>query len=149
MATTTATINISSDILSYPITISKTMTMSKSANTSVGLDETTGLRTKKFTDATAAVIADAGDLVSSGGTEAHKIYIRNASTNKANFFYVAYNASAAGATTAETIGKLYGQDWMLMPYNGSTNITVASSTASETQYLEYMVFADGIEAAKG
>mgnify|MGYP003134232426 FL=1 len=149
MATTTATINISSDILSYPITISKTMTMSKSANTSVGLDETTGLRTKKFTDATAAVIADAGDLVSSGGTEAHKIYIRNASTNKANFFYVAYNASAAAATTAETIGKLYGGDWMLMPYDGGTNITVASSTTTETQYLEYMVFADGIVTAKG
>ena len=149
MATTTATINISSDILSYPITISKTMTMSKSANTSVGLDETTGLRTKKFTDATAAVIADAGDLVSSGGTEAHKIYIRNASTNKANFFYVAYNASAAAATTAETIGKLYGGDWMLMPYDGGTNITMASSTTTETQYLEYMVFADGIVTAKG
>ena len=149
MATTTATINISSDILSYPITISKTMTMSKSANTSVGLDETTGLRTKKFTDATAAVIADAGDLVSSGGTEAHKIYIRNASTSRANFFYVAYNASAAAAATAETIGKLYGGDWMLMPYDGNVNITVASSTASETQYLEYMVFADGIVAAKG
>ena len=149
MATTTATINVSSDILSYPVSISKTMTMSKSANPSVGLDETTGLRTKKFTDATAAVIADAGDLVSSGGTEAHKIYIRNASTNKAEFFYVAYNASAAAATTAETIGKLYGQDWMLMPYDGNVNITVASSTSSENQYLEYMVFADGIVTAKG
>ena len=53
MATTTATINVSSDILSYPITISKTMTMSKSANPSIGLEETTGLRTKKFTATTA------------------------------------------------------------------------------------------------
>ena len=38
---------------------------------------------------------------------------------------------------------------MLMPYDGNTNITVASSTTTETQYLEYMVFADGIVAAKG
>jgi hypothetical protein len=38
---------------------------------------------------------------------------------------------------------------MLMPYDGNVNITVASSTASETQYLEYMVFADGIVEAKG
>ena len=45
--------------------------------------------------------------------------------------------------------KLYGGDWMLFPYNGSTNITVASSTTTETQILEYMVFADGIVAAKG
>ena len=146
MATTTASININSDILSNPITISKTMTMTKAANRTVGLDETTGLRTKKFTDSTAAVIVEHDELTDD---KAHKVYIRNASTSKANFVYVAYNASAAGATTAETIGKLYGGDWMLMPYDGNTNITVASSTTTETQYLEYMVFADGIVAAKG
>ena len=146
MATINATINISSDILNNPITISNTMTMTKAANRAIGLDETTGLRTKKFTDSTAAVIVEHDELTDD---KAHKVYIRNASTSKANFFYVAYNASAAAATTAETIGKLYGGDWMLMPYDGNTNITVASSTASETQYLEYMVFADGIVAAKG
>ena len=146
MATTTATISVSSDILSYPINITKTMTMRKDANRTIGLDETTGLRTKKFTATTAAVIVEHDELTDD---KAHKVYIRNASTSKANFFYVAYNASAAAATTAETIGKLYGGDWMLMPYDGNTNITVASSTASETQYLEYMVFADGIVAAKG
>jgi hypothetical protein len=146
MATTTATINVTSDILNSPITISKTMTMMKDANRTIGLDETTGLRTKKFTATTAAVIVEHDELTDD---KAHKLYIRNASTSKANFFYVAYNTSAAAATTAETIGKLYGGDWMLMPYDGNTNITVASSTATETQYLEYMVFADGIVAAKG
>ena len=146
MATTTATINVTSDILDNPITISKTMTMMKDANRTIGLDETTGLRTKKFTATTAAVIVEHDELTDD---KAHKLYIRNASTSKANFFYVAYNASAAAAGTAETIGKLYGGDWMLMPYDGNVNITVASSTATETQYLEYMVFADGIAAAKG
>lgn len=146
MATTTATISISSDILSYPVNISKTMTMRKDANRTLGLDETTGLRTKKFTTTTAAVIVEHDELTDD---KAHKVYIRNASTSKANFFYVAYNASAAAAGTAETIGKLYGGDWMLMPYDGNVNITVASNTASETQYLEYMVFADGIIEAKG
>ena len=146
MATTTATISINSDILSYPISISKEMTMRKDANRTIGLEETTGLRTKKFTTTTAAVIVEHDELTDD---KAHKVYIRNASTSKANFFYVAYNASAAAATTAETIGKLYGGDWMLMPYDGNVNITVASSTASETQYLEYMVFADGIIEAKG
>ena len=146
MSTTTAIINVTSDILSYPISINKTMTMKKDGNRVIGLDETTGLRTKKFTATSAAVIVEHDELTDD---KAHKVYIRNASTNKANFFYVAYNASAAAATTAETIGKLYGGDWMLMPYDGNVNITVASSTASETQYLEYMVFADGIVAAKG
>ena len=146
MATINASVNISSDISSYPTAISKTMTMTKSANPSVGLDETTGLRTKKFTATTAAVIVEHDELTDD---KAHKVYIRNASTQRANFFYIAYHASAAAATTAGTIGKLYGGDWMLMPYDGNVNITVASSTASETQYLEYMVFADGIVAAKG
>ena len=146
MATTNASVTINSDISSYPITISKTMTMTKGANPSVGLEEPTGLRTKKFTSTTAAVIVEADELTADA---AHKVYIRNSSTSRANFFYVAYNASAAAAATAETIGKLYGGDWMLFPYDGSTNITVASSTASETQFLEYMVFADGIVAAKG
>ena len=145
MATTTATLNITSDVAStFPINISKSMTMTKDGVTT-GLEETTGLRTKKFTSTTAAVIVEHDELTDD---KAHKLYIRNASTNKSNFFYIAYNASAAGATTDQTIGKLYGQDFMLMPYDGNTNITVASN-GSDTQYLEYMVFADGIVAAKG
>ena len=146
MATINASVTINSDISNNPTAISKVMTMTKSANPSVGLDETTGLRTKKFTTTTAAVIVEHDELTDD---KAHKVYIRNASTNKANFFYVSYHASTADATTTEPIGKLYGGDWMLMPYNGGTNISVASSTATETQYLEYMVFADGIVAAKG
>ena len=146
MATIDATATITSEIASYPITIIGEMTMTKSANPSVGLEETTGLRTKKFTTETAAVIVEHDELTDD---MAHKVYIRNASASRANYFYVAYNASAAAEATAETIGKLYGGDWMLMPYNGNVNITVASSTDTETQMLEYMVFADGIVAAKG
>ena len=46
MATINATATISSDIASYPITINGAMTMTKSANPSVGLEETTGLGLK-------------------------------------------------------------------------------------------------------
>jgi len=145
MATTSASISVSSDILSYPTRINKTMTMKK-AGSCHGLDETTGMRTKKFgTVTTAAVIVEHDELTDD---KAHKLYIRNTSSSKANFFYVAYNASAAAAATAETIGKLYGGDWMLIPYNGNTNITVASDGGIE-QTLEYMVFADGIVTAAG
>ena len=144
MATINASISISSDISSYPTTINKTMTMKKAGSCN-GLEETLGLKTKKFTSTTAAEIVTAADLTNA---KAHKLYVRNASTNKANFFYIAYNSGAAAATTTEIIGKLYGGDWMLMPYNGGTNITVASNT-TDTQYLEYMVFADGFVTAKG
>jgi len=144
MATINATVSISSDITSYPMSINKSMTMKK-AGSCHGLDETTGLRTKKFTSTDDAVIVEHDELTDD---KAHKVYIRNTSSSKENYFYVAYNASAAAATTAETIGKLYGGDWMLFPYDGNVNIVAASST-TETQYLEYMVFADGIALAAG
>ena len=144
MATINATISISSDISSYPTSINKTMTMKKAGSCN-GLDETLGLKTKKFTSTTAAEIATAADLTNAN---AHKLYVRNASSDKANFFYVSYHATDATATDAETIGKLYGGDWMLMPYNAATDINVASST-TDVQYLEYMVFADGVVAAAG
>ena len=147
MATINASINISSDIMNYPISINKSMTMTKAGSCN-GLDETTGMRTKKFAaeaSPTAAVIVEADEITADQAT---KVYIRNTSSSKEGYFYVAYHATAAAATTDQTIGKLYGGDWMLMPYDGGTNITIASDGAEE-QTLEYMVFADGIVAAKG
>tara|TARA_R110002020_G_scaffold91220_1_gene221738 strand:+ start:956 stop:1390 length:435 start_codon:yes stop_codon:yes gene_type:complete len=144
MATINATINITSDISSYPTRINNTMTMTK-AGGCTGLDETTGLRSKKFTSTAVGIIVEADEITAD---QASKLYIRNTGSSKENFFYIAYNSGAAAAATAETIGKLYGGDWMLMPYDGGTDITVASST-TDTQILEYMVFADGIVEAKG
>ena len=135
MATTTATINLTSDI-APGASISKTMTMHK-LGVVTGLEETGGLRTKKFTAATAAVVVEQDEFTS---TKASKVYMRNTGSDKANFFYVAKHASAAAAATdAETIGKLYGGDWMLIPYAADVNITVAPNVA-ETMTLEWMVF---------
>jgi len=138
MATTNARISISSDITTYGISISKTMTLKK-LQTNIGLDETSGLRTKKFAAEDAVVIIEQDEFTS---TKASKVYIRNTGTNPAEFFYVAKHASAAAAATdAETIGKLYGGDWMLIPYLADVNITVAPSTTNNMT-LEYMVFAE-------
>ena len=141
MATTTASLSISSNIMSYPTTINKTMTMKKLQSCN-GLEETSGLRTKKFVNATPVAIIEENEFTD---TKAHKVYLRNISSDKTNFFYVAFNTNDANATNTEVIGKLYGGDWMLMPWIGSTNITVASITTEDDQYLEYMVFADGQE----
>ena len=55
MATTTATITINSDITSSPISISKSMVLKKFQSTD-GIEETTGLRSKKFNATTAVEI---------------------------------------------------------------------------------------------
>jgi hypothetical protein len=139
MATTTATISISSNIMSYPTSINKTMTMKKLASCH-GLEETTGLNSKKFAAVTAVTLVGYAE-----GTpaKANKVYMRNTGSDKSQYFYVALNATAAAAGTAEAIGKLYGGDWMLMPWEataaGSHSITVVPSTA-EAMTIEWMVF---------
>ena len=137
MATTNATINISSDIMSYPANISKTMTMKK-LGSPVGLEETSGLRTKKFSATTATVVVEEDEYTN---TKASKLYMRNTGSNSANFFYVAKHASAAASDTTETIGKLYGGNWMLIPYAADVNITVAPSTTN-AMTLEWIVFVE-------
>jgi len=139
MATTNASITIASDIISgVPINISKSMVMRK-LGSSDGLEETSGLRTKKFSATTATVVIEQDEFTD---TKASKFYMRNTGSSKADFFYVAKHASAAASDTAAvTIGKLYGGDWMLVPYLGDVNITVAPSTA-ETMTLEFMVFVE-------
>ena len=138
MATTTATISINSSIMSYPTSINKTMTMKK-LQSCTGLEETSGLRTKKFVVTTETVVVEQDEFTS---TKASKVYMRNTSSDKAHYFYVAKHASAAAVyTAAVTIGKLYGGDWMLIPYLADVNITVASSS-TDTVILEYMVFGE-------
>jgi len=144
MATINASISINSDIMSYPARINKSMVMKKLQSCN-NIEETSGLRVRKFTTTTATEIVDHADFPDD---KAHKLYIRNTSSDKVNSFIISYHATAAGATAAATIGRLYGGDWMLMPYDGNVDINVASSTA-ETQTLEYMVFAEDFESAKG
>jgi hypothetical protein len=141
MATTNATININSDIMSYPVTINKTMTMKKLASCH-GLEETSGLNVKKFTATTAVKIVDNTEGTAA---KASKVYIRNTGSDKATFFYVAFANGAAASDSTETIGKLYGGDWMLVPWAATAatthDIHVAPSTA-EPMTIEWMVFVE-------
>lgn len=141
MATINATISINSDIMSYPVTINKTMTMHK-ADSCNGIEQTTGLNSKKFNATTAVeIVGNAEGTVD----KANKVYIRNTGSSKTDYFYVALNDNAAAATTTETIGKLYGGDWMVMPWEATAatthDIVVAPSTA-ETMTIEWMAFVE-------
>ena len=139
MATTNATITINSDITSSPLSISKTMVLKKFQSTD-GIDETTGLQTKKFAATTAVEI-----IANTEGTadKASKVYIRNTGSDSAEFFYIALNNSAAASDSTETIGKLYAGDWMFIPWKATAatthDIVVAPST-TDAMTLEYMVF---------
>ena len=133
MATINASVTISSDISSNPISISKTMSMTKSANPSVGLEETTGLRTKRFTNTTAAVIVEADELTAD---KAHKLYLKNTSTTATEFFLITVNA--------EDVGRLYAGDWALIPWSAHDNdCDIKIDPSANDMTLEYMLFTDG------
>ena len=142
MATINATISVSSDIMSYPININTSMAMNKFQSCH-GLEETGGMNVKKFNATTAVVIID--DTEGTAG-KASKVYIRNTGSSKTNFFYVTLgnaDSAAAAATTTETIGKLYGGDWMLVPWiatAGTTHSFIVAPSTTEEMTLEWMVF---------
>ena len=138
MATTNASISISSDIMSYPVRINKSMTMTKAGSCN-GLEETSGLNSKKVQSTTAFLLFSNADATT---LKASKVYVRNTGSSKVNFFYVGYGEDLAAATI-ETIGKLYGGDWMLIPWDAvaatSHDIYAFASTA-EAMTIEYMAF---------
>jgi hypothetical protein len=127
MATTTATITLSSsDLSSQALSISSTTTLLKAGLTS-GIDQTTGLNRKLYATAqTGAALINAADYVDS---KAHKVYIKNVGTSTTEFFTMQIGGV--------TIGRLYGGDWMFIPYLGDADITFYSSAVNMT--LEHLV----------
>jgi|TARA_R110000823_G_C15797891_1_gene486847 hypothetical protein len=138
MATINATVTIGSDITGQSVSISKTMQMTK-AGTTLGLENTSGLSAKTVQTTTAFKLfgnADASTL------KASKVYIRNTGSSSTDFFYIGFGEDLAAATI-ETIGKLYGNDWMLIPWDAvaaTTHDIYAKASTAEVMTLEFMAF---------
>ncbi len=139
MATINASITVTSDITEYGFGLSKTMTMTK-AGVTTGIENTNGLGVKNLSATAAVVLELAADATAS---KASKVYIRNTGSSKTEHVKISLNASASADDTTEAIGRLYGGDWMLIPWeaNGTGhNIVAAPSTADEVTTIEYMTF---------
>ena len=154
MATINATLNISSaDLTSSPITLSKTMTMTKHvASTRVGdgLEFTSGLVRRKLTAVTEIDLVTVGAQMYGTPTAsvANKLYIKNTGSSSTDYIAIAIGDAtgdeellAAGGDSKVTIGNLYGGDWMLIPFGGAANmdVLVKPSTAEPTT-IEWMLF---------
>ena len=138
MATINASVSINSDIMSYPVRINKSMTMTKAGSCN-GLENTSGLNSKKVQTTTRFLLFPNADATT---LKASKVYIRNTGSDKEESFTIGYGEDLAAATI-ETIGKLYGGDWMLIPWDAvaatSHDIYAFASTA-EAMTIEYMAF---------
>ena len=129
MATTTASINISSgDLTGDALSLSTTSTLTK-ANSSTGLDQTTGVARKFFASAQTNFNLIAAADYTAG--KAHKVYIKNTSTSNSEFVKVELGSSNL------TLGFLYGGDFMFIPYDGENDIDIDTSDANKT--VEFLV----------
>ena len=138
MATTTAQITItSSDIADNAISISNTATLT-TAGTSTGLTETTGLARRKMASTTLTDLITVANIAGFTADKSAKVYIRNTGTASDKYAIIGIGDSSS---TPTTIGRLYGGDWMFIPYNGDTgeDVTIDMSDGTET-VIEFMVF---------
>jgi hypothetical protein len=107
MATTTATITLSStDLLSDELALSTTATLT-TAGTSTGLTSANGLSRTNFTNdpIQSKVIYRSDDATANG---ANKVYLKNLSTTASEYFTVFIDQ--------EEIGRLYAGDWAFFPW---------------------------------
>jgi hypothetical protein len=139
MATTTAAITINStDIMDSTISISNTATLT-TAGTDTGITETTGLARLKTSSGSNTILLDHG--LTSGvaadvtADKSAKVFIRNCNDRGDGTKYVNI------LIVAREIGRLYGGDWMFIPWSGGSgkDIEFTASDTTETT-LEYMVF---------
>ena len=152
MATINATININStDLTSSPLALSKTMTMTK-AGTKTGLEFTSGLVRRKLTAVTVIDLVTVGAQMYGTPTasKANKLYVKNTGSSTADYIEIAIGDSesdvgeellATAGNSKITLGRLYGGEWMLIPFEGTSNndIIVTPSTAEATT-IEWMLF---------
>ena len=139
MATTQATITIAStDIADNAFSVSNTSTLT-TAGTDTGITETTGLGRKKVASASNIVLLDGG--LTSGiaadvtADKSAKVYIKNMNDRGDGTKFVNILLAAV------EIGRLYGGDWMFIPWCAASgkDIEFTASDATETT-LEYTCF---------
>jgi len=133
MATTIASLNITStDLLSDSLSLTAIATLTN-AGSSTGVTQTTGLARKK-SEATDLYILYDRSALAMPAASAHKVYIKNLSTTAAQFVTI----TIAG----EELGRLYAGDWCFFPWSAHDDANDISITPSISGALtiEHMLF---------
>ena len=126
---TTATITLSSDIVSDTLKFSTSATLTK-AGLGTALTDAVGLSRKTVAGGHAQYTLFDGDAYGDGS---HKVYLKNTSTDNAEYFTIEINS--------EQMGKLYAGDWAFFPWeaNADTN-DIKIDPSDNDMTLEYMLF---------
>lgn len=102
---TTAAMTLSSDLMTGALSASASSTLMKAGTTADGLDQMR-MGYNKIPTGTSFDLLDA---TTAGIDKAAKVYICNESTDETYYVTIVIDA--------KTIGRLYGGDWMFIPWN--------------------------------
>ena len=143
MPTTTATLSLSNDISSVPVSITASFDLLKAASTE-GMDTMTSKRVI-FKSTDQVDLIPYTDAKVGGVQSTHNfVYLFNASSVSTDYITVTQTDSPGGASTeviVEQIGRLYAGDWMFIPWNAAAaanDIAIKPSTANEMP-IEYVL----------
>ena len=131
MATTTAAVTLTSDLLSDNISVSASSTLMKAGTTADGLDQ---MEYGVIEIAT----GDEYDLIATTPTasKASKLYVKNYSTDETYYVKIMIDA--------QDIGRLYAGDWMFIPADfHDANADVEITSINGTNKIEYALFHEG------
>ena len=137
MPTTTATLTLSSsDLLTDNLSLSSTMTLYQDGTTATGLDEVTYSRHNIPTGSNFDLIPESAALTE----DASYVYIANKSTDVTYYVIISIND--------EVIGRLYGGDWMFMPWDCDLSAAANDSSIEIQAYtgeniIEHALFHNG------
>jgi hypothetical protein len=149
MATTTATLSIvSADLTSDALSLSNTKNLN-AAGVATGLSQVEGVARKRLagdsSNAQNYVIADASNAKFTEDGAA-KLYIKNLSTSNAEYLVVLIGeaSGSTGGYNGQEIGRLYGGDFMFIPWSADTtntdsDIMVQTPANSLNQEVEYLI----------
>ena len=131
MATTTAAVTLTSDLLSDNMSVSASTTCMKAGTTADGL-------TQMEYGYVEIASGTAYDIIGNTptATKASKLYVKNHSTDETYYIAITQNAQA--------IGRLYGGDWMFIPadfHDAAADIAITSSGG--TNKICYALFHEG------
>tara|TARA_Y100000593_G_C4305056_1_gene335337 strand:+ start:1524 stop:1943 length:420 start_codon:yes stop_codon:yes gene_type:complete len=131
---TTATFNLSSDLLSSSTSVSTSSTLMKAGTIADGLDQ----MDFGYIEIPTGDQYDLFDANNSGlnNSKANKVYIANESTDETYYVTIMIDA--------QNIGRLYAGDWMFIPWGSldqHDDIEITSSTG--TNKITYALFHEG------
>ena len=132
MATTTAEVTLTSDLLSDALSVSTTTTCMKAGTTADGLDQMdTG-----YIEIATGDVYDILDATALGLDKANKVYICNESTDETYYVDVTIKA--------EVIGSLYAGDWMFIPWGAEhADSDIGLEAQTGTNKITYTLFHEG------